>query len=103
MKLFVRILKNKVFVLVLSFSSGAIYADSGQELYEMNCSACHGVDGVAVLPGAPSFSKGETMEKDDVQLLASISNGLKTMPPWNGILNDEEKKRSLEYIRSLSK
>lgn len=91
-------------VLISAFFMGTANADSGKELYELNCSACHGVSGEAVLPGSPSFSKGERLEKSDADLLKSISAGLKAvMPPWQGILTDDEMKSTVAHIRSLAK
>lgn len=91
-----------LFLLTIS-SAGPADAAAGQELFETNCAVCHGTDGTAVLPNAPHFAKGERLEKTDAQLLASVSEGLNVMPPWKGVLSDEEIREILTYVRSLAK
>ncbi len=81
---------------------GSASADSGQELYESNCAACHGDDGTPLLPGTPVFSKGERLDKSDEQLMKSISHGINVMPPWDGILNRREMKDCLEHLKALA-
>lgn len=74
----------------------------GMELYEEFCGACHGYDGTALLPGAPSFSNGERLEKTDAELLKSIMDGKgDIMPAWNDLLSDEECESVLHYVRSM--
>ncbi|MCP4277842.1 MAG: cytochrome c, partial [Gammaproteobacteria bacterium] len=63
--------------------------DDARDLYQSNCAACHGFDGVPIMAGVPNFGKNERMEKTDQELLASIKNGKipesggVAMPPWN--------------------
>ncbi len=88
---------------LLCFGTSSLYADdSGQELFEENCAACHGDDGVSILPGSPNFAKGERLEKSDDELLKSINDGLNVMPPWDGVLSTKQMKACLDYVRSLS-
>ncbi len=64
---------------------------------------CHGYDGVPILPGAPNFSIGERItEKKDAELLQSISQGKGTMPPWEGILSEQEQMSVLRYSRHIA-
>lgn len=78
-------------------------AGNGNVLFQEKCAACHGKDGNAVLPGAPSFAKGERMEKPDSALKTSITNGLNTMPPFKGVLSDGQIGDLLAYVRTLKK
>ena len=74
----------------------------GRDIYEEFCGACHGYDGVPLLPGAPSFSKGERLEKTDVELLKSIREGKgDIMPAWQDVLSDDECESILNYVRSM--
>ena len=78
-------------------------ATPGRDIYDEFCGACHGYDGVPLLPGAPSFSKGERMEKTDAELLKSISEGKSDiMPAWQDILSDDERMDILHYVRSMA-
>ena len=87
---------------LLVMGAGSAYADdSGKELYESNCAACHGDGGTALLPGTPHFSRGERLEKTDAELMESIVSGLKIMPPWAGIMSEKELEDCLAYLRLL--
>ena len=85
---------------------GAQDADAttlGRDTYEEFCGACHGYDGVPLLPGAPAFSKGERLEKPDAELLRSIGEGKgDLMPPWKDILSAEERVAILRYVRGMA-
>ncbi len=56
-------------------SSGTGFASVGGRVFLTYCAGCHGFDGFADYPPAPSFSMGERLEKDDRMLLQSILNG----------------------------
>ena len=77
-------------------------ATQGRDIYEEFCGACHGYDGVPLLPGTPSFSNGERLEKTDVELLKSIMEGKgDIMPAWEDILSEDECVDILLYVRSM--
>lgn len=91
---------------VLMLSSGAVHASPGKIIFEENCAACHGFDGVPFLPGAPDFSVGERLDKTDAELMKSMKEGLNMMPPWqpegkDAVLNDQQLKDSLTYIKTF--
>lgn len=94
-------------LLCVIFSNGtraqdADAATQGRDLYEEFCGACHGYDGVSLLPGAPSFSSGERLERTDAELIKSILEGKgDIMPPWQGVLSDDECEEILHYVRSM--
>jgi mono/diheme cytochrome c family protein len=74
----------------------------GQEVYDAYCGACHGFDGVPLLPNTPNFAIGERLEKSDDELLKSIRDGKgKIMPGWLGILSDEECEAVLGSIKDV--
>ncbi len=82
--------------------------DDGRDIYEGNCAACHGFDGVPIMAGVPNFGKNERMEKTDQELLATIKYGTTpesggiAMPAWTGILSDEEMVSVLTYARVIN-
>lgn len=78
------------------------HPEEGKKIYSSQCAACHGADGAGLLPGMPSFAKGERMEKSDADLAASIKKGIKAMPPFAG-LSDDDMKNVISYIRVLKK
>ena len=79
--------------------------DDARDIYQANCAACHGFDGIPMMPGIPNFSAGERMEKADQELFTSVQNGKESesggipMPPWQGALSEEEILAVLNYIR----
>ncbi len=82
--------------------------DDARDIYQSNCAACHGFDGVPIMGGVPNLGKNERMQKADQELIASIKNG-KTpesggvaMPPWDGVLSDEEMQNVLDYVRVIN-
>ena len=81
--------------------------DDARDIYQTNCAACHGFDGIPMMPGIPNFSKGDRLEKGEQELLASMQNGKESesggiaMPPWQGTLDDEEMQAVLAYIRVI--
>ncbi len=75
--------------------------DAARDVFQTNCAMCHGYDGVPILPGAPNFAAAERMEKDDEALLKVIASGTETMPPWKDVLNEEQRRAVLSYIRVL--
>ena len=81
--------------------------DDARDLYQSSCAACHGFDGIPIMPGVPNFSNGDRLEKADLELLTSLQNGKESetggiaMPPWKGALSDEEMLAVINYIRVI--
>ena len=73
-----------------------------RETFDENCAACHGYDGVPMLPGTPNFIAGERLERSDDELLTTIAQGKDLMPPWEGELTVEQRKQLLNYIRGFA-
>jgi mono/diheme cytochrome c family protein len=90
---------------------------SGKELYEKNCTTCHGTSGKGDGPAAKSFSPKprDLTDEDymrtltDEHLYRVISGGGKAlgkspyMPPWEALLERQDIINLIYYIRSLSK
>lgn len=87
--------------LFLSMPAQAINLAQGQQLYNMHCAACHGPRGEGVNPEAPKFRMGERLEQPDMVLMQSVKTGKKTMPPFFGVLQDQQILDILAYVRTL--
>ena len=75
---------------------------SGQEVFEEFCAACHGFDGIRIIPEAPNFADGESLDKEGPDLLASIRDGKgEIMPLWADDLSEQQMLDVLAYIRTL--
>lgn len=83
---------------------------SGKNIYEKNCAACHGINGKGGLPGVPDFTaKNGRLLKSDSELLSNIITGFQSagslmpMPPrgGNSQLSDADLNAALEHIKEL--
>jgi cytochrome c6 len=83
----------------------ALSEDNAKSIYQMRCSACHGVDGKGTgfgnSMGARSYSSPEVMKMSDAALFNIIKNGKAKMPAFSGKLSDDEIKSVVRYIRGL--
>ena len=52
---------------------GAADPQNGGKFYAKNCKNCHGVTGVAQMPGLPDFSRGQGLLSSDNDLLQFIN------------------------------
>ena len=77
-------------------SGGALNAEAGGEVFAENCSVCHGADGLGG-NGGPDLT---TMPKAKEQAGAEeqVTNGGGGMPPFGGILSEEEIKNVAAYV-----
>lgn len=90
-------------LIAASASGGALALDllRGQRLYNMHCAVCHGMNGVPVIQQAPSFVTKERLMQPDMVLVQSVKTGKTIMPPFMGILRDDEILDALHYARTL--
>ncbi|OHC76421.1 MAG: hypothetical protein A3G18_03535 [Rhodospirillales bacterium RIFCSPLOWO2_12_FULL_58_28] len=75
---------------------------AARDVFETNCAVCHGYDGAALVEGAPSFAKGERLEKKDAELLKTINDGKDPMPAWKDVISPTEQKAALAYARTIT-
>jgi len=73
--------------------------DIGGKTYLTFCAGCHGYNGIATYPNAPSFALGERLQKDNAVLMASIINGNGGEPGWGDTLEQDLLGYTLVYIR----
>ena len=73
----------------------------GAQLYASNCALCHGQDGRAVMPGAPSFNRGDALLRPDFTLLALIRAGRNAMPAFQGRMADRDIMDVIAFMRTL--
>ena len=93
----------------------AVAAEQGEQLYKTYCWQCHGMQGngmgvnvrdMSVQPRDHSDAK-EMSTRDDAELFKAIKEGGQAitksvlMPPWDGVLSDDEIHRLVHYLRKL--
>jgi len=74
---------------------------NGQRLYLTHCAGCHGPNGLSIMPNAPNLARSERLNKPDPEMVAKIRSGINTMPPFLGILQDNEIYDVVSYVRTL--
>lgn len=92
-------------VAALGTTTALMAADifNGQQVYELHCQTCHGVDGRSMEFGVPDFSRGESMFKPDTELLRDLREGGGMHPVYRGMLSDDEIRDVLAYVRTLQR
>lgn len=75
----------------------------GQHVFLTYCSGCHGFDGLAFYPAAPSFAMGDRLAKSDAELMRSIFRGRGAMPSWENKLPADWLHNALAYIRYMAR
>lgn len=87
--------------LIAPFPVAAADLMRGQRVYMSHCLACHGPNGLSMVPNTPSFARGEGLSSPDMMLLQSVKMGIRAQPPFFGILSDQEILDSIAYSRTL--
>ena len=88
---------------VWRFSTNAETLALGQQLYENNCEACHGLDGTGEVLGAADLTDLRFVDDQaprDFYLITTQGKG--SMPAWQGRLSQEERWAVIDYVRTFS-
>ncbi|MEW8009182.1 MAG: cytochrome c [Candidatus Thiodiazotropha endolucinida] len=104
-------MKRRRIVLLFSMSllaSAPVLATDGAKLYVQSCLACHGSDGVGVMPGVRDLTDpGGPLSKADDALFRSIRDGVQSMEGamampargGNPALRDSDIYLLIDYLR----
>ncbi|HLA98846.1 MAG TPA: c-type cytochrome [Anaerolineales bacterium] len=85
------------------FSTNAEILATGKQIYELNCAACHGDNGVGTVLGASDFTDLRYMDnRAPRDFYLTITQGLGSMPAWQGRLSQEERWAVIDYLRTFS-
>jgi mono/diheme cytochrome c family protein len=88
---------------VWRFSTDADTLALGKSIYEANCAACHGEDGVGKVLGAADFTDLRVV--DDLaprDFYLTVTQGKGSMPAWQGRLSQDERWAVIDYLRTFS-
>ena len=88
-------------LIMLPMSAFASDPVNGQKLYMVHCAGCHGVNGISLMPQAPNLARFEVYSQSDHDLVDVIRAGRNTMPPYLGILKQNEMYDVVSYMRNL--
>lgn len=85
------------------FSTTADTLAQGKSIYEANCAACHGEDGVGKVLGAADFTDLRVMDDQAPRdFYLTVTQGLGSMPAWQGRLSQDERWAVIDYLRTFS-
>ena len=57
---------------------------AGKDIYDKRCKACHGADGMGANDSLPPLAKSDYFSEDKMQLVASITKGIRGQITVNG-------------------
>lgn len=75
---------------------------AGRKTFKMFCAGCHGFDGMAMYPGAPSFLMGERLHRSNDDLKRTVLKGKNMMPSWEDVLSESRVDDVLFYLRAIA-
>jgi mono/diheme cytochrome c family protein len=71
--------------------------EAGENVFNSNCAVCHGDQLVST---GQTFDLRRLKDTDRARFDNSVRNGKNQMPPWKGVLTDEEIDQVWHYIRA---
>jgi len=85
------------------FSTNADTLAIGKNLYEADCAACHGEDGVGKVLGAADFTDLRFVDdRAPRDFYLTVTQGKGSMPAWQGRLSQDERWAVIDYLRTFS-
>jgi len=85
------------------FSTSAETLALGMDLFNVNCAACHGEDGVGKVLGAADFTDLRFMDdRAPRDFYLTVTQGKGSMPAWQGRLSQDERWAVIDYLRTFS-
>jgi mono/diheme cytochrome c family protein len=71
--------------------------DAGEALFNDYCATCHGQN---LVSSGQTFDLRRLTANDRARFQNSVTNGKNQMPPWKGVLKDEQIEQLWHYIRN---
>jgi mono/diheme cytochrome c family protein len=70
---------------------------AGEDVYNTNCAICHGDE---LINSGQTFDLRRLKAEERPRFDNSVRNGKNQMPPWKGVLSDEQIDQLWHYIRA---
>jgi mono/diheme cytochrome c family protein len=70
---------------------------AGEDVYNTNCAICHGDE---LVNSGQTFDLRRLKSDERPRFENSVRNGKNQMPPWKGVLSDEQIDQLWHYIRA---
>ena len=109
-------MKAAFLILSLALLPALAHADSAESTFKTYCSTCHGAQGkgdgparTGMTPPPANFpDPARLANRSDDRILKTIREGgasvglSPVMPPWKGVIKDEDIQNLAAYLRTLS-
>lgn len=86
---------------LLSPISHAFDAVKAKQNYDRYCAACHGFNGMSVMPDAPNLRLNQGLMQSDQQIVQKLKTGSTRKPPFIGLINERELLDIVIYSRTI--
>lgn len=95
--------KALVIAALASFGISASAADmiKAKTNYDRHCAACHGFNGMSIMPDAPNLRLNQGLTQADLQIVAKLKAGTPRKPPFLGLMSDQDLLDIVAYIRTI--
>lgn len=96
--------KFLIMLLATAVVAGNAYAldmKRAKSNYDRYCAACHGFNGMSVMPDTPHLRMNEGLLQTDLQILDKLKRGSSRKPPMSGILSEQDLLEVISYSRTL--
>jgi len=80
-------------------AADAAQVDLGRKTYTSFCTRCHGI---RLVTGGLGFDLRTFPSEDKARFVRSVSNGVRAMPAWGGVLKAEDIDAVWAYIGSVN-
>lgn len=89
--------------MALAVPGSAMALDLGRAKanYDRYCAACHGFNGMSVMPDTPHLRMNQGLLQQDMQILNKLKQGGMRKPPMQGVLSDQDLLDIITYTRQL--
>ncbi len=76
---------------------------SGRRVYQVHCTACHGINGAPMMAGVPDMTRAQNLLIPDRDLVTTLKRGKGVMPGYDRILSEKNILDVIAYVRSLQR
>lgn len=86
---------------VAAAAAGAADLVKAKQNYDRYCAACHGFNGMSVMPDAPSLRLNAGLMQPDIAIVNKLKAGSAKKPPFVGLMTDQELFDVVTYARTI--
>lgn len=82
-------------------TAGAADLAKAKQNYDRFCAACHGFNGMSVMPDAPNLRLNAGLMQPDITIVTKLKSGSAKKPPFVGLMSDQELFDVVTYARTI--